>query len=594
MSLKSWSYIRSLIPVLIALATVFSLSCGGAATEPAASSDTATEAPSATMDKMDATAAPEAADTPVPEANTGKYGGIISHVLLAEDPASIDVHAESPASHMWSVVGVYDNLVRWDPEFGGDPGRQIIGDLAESWDVENNGERYVFHLHDNVVWDDGQPFSSADVKASLDRMLDPDFRSPRGGGLLKPIVTSVSTPDANTVIVDLKFATPLLLPSIGSDWVKIIRKDILDREDPDLSNPENIHGTGPFVFKKLTRGLGYTLEKSPTYRDERYPYLDGVNSIFSKEMSTILAAFITKKIHAHLRSPNPKPEQIDQVRNRIGVENLIDPPPVAICCPAVTYLNTRIPPFDDVRARTAVWLALNRQEISDKAFGGPKPGEIPGAILSRALFGDFALPDEEVLATPGLRLVDGKKHPDDIAEARRLWAEAVPEGLETNCTVRDTPSFQDVQQVVSRQLEEVLGIKCPVGSETMGPTLARGGAADFVIHLFYTANTIPDPSEFFSLLWKDDGGRNWSGWSHPEFEELWTQQVTETDPEKRKQMLYRMQRILIDPANGNPVIPTAKIANDHLVWSCVNNWHVGPDIYDDKRLDRVWLGEGCK
>ena len=124
------------------------------------------------------------------------------------DPGRLDVHAESPLVVQQATAGIYSGLLHYDP----DEPSKIVGDLAERWTVSPDGKTYTFHLRKGVKWHDGQPFSSADVKASFDRVLNPDFKSPKCGASLKPMVASVEAVDPNTVEFQLKFAAAPFLP----------------------------------------------------------------------------------------------------------------------------------------------------------------------------------------------------------------------------------------------------------------------------------------------------------------------------------------------------------------------------------------------
>src|SRR3990172_8832596 len=139
-----------------------------------------------------ATPAARAQDKPRP-------GGILTWFDYG-DPGRLDVHAESPLVVQQATAGVYSGLLHYDPD---DPAK-IAGDLAERWTVSPDGKTYTFHLRKGVKWHDGQPFSADDVKVSFDRILSPDFKSPKCGASLKPIVASVEIVDPHTVQVRLK------------------------------------------------------------------------------------------------------------------------------------------------------------------------------------------------------------------------------------------------------------------------------------------------------------------------------------------------------------------------------------------------------
>jgi peptide/nickel transport system substrate-binding protein len=101
-----------------------------------------------------------------------RYGGVL-HWFNYGDPARLDVHAESPLVVQQATAGVYSGLLHKDPD---DP-TKIAPDLAERYSVSADGKTYTFHLRKGVKWHDGQPFTATDVKATFDRVLNPDFKS---------------------------------------------------------------------------------------------------------------------------------------------------------------------------------------------------------------------------------------------------------------------------------------------------------------------------------------------------------------------------------------------------------------------------------
>src|SRR3990170_2996876 len=152
-----------------------------------------------------------------------RMGGVLTWFDYG-DPGRLDVHAESPLVVQQATAGVYSGLLHYDPE---EPAK-VIGDLAERWTVSPDGKAYTFHLRKGVKWHDGQPFSAADVKATFDRVLNPNFKSPRCGSMLKPMVASVEMVDLHTVQFQLKFPAAPFLSAIASAWCRVAAKHVLE------------------------------------------------------------------------------------------------------------------------------------------------------------------------------------------------------------------------------------------------------------------------------------------------------------------------------------------------------------------------------
>jgi peptide/nickel transport system substrate-binding protein len=387
-------------------------------------------------------------------------GGILTWFDYG-DPGRLDVHAESPLVVQQATAGVYSGLLHYDP----DEPSKVVGDLAERWTVSPDGKTYTFHLRKNVKWHDGQPFSSADVKASFDRVLNPDFKSPKCGASLKPIVASVEAVDANTVEFKLKFAAAPFLPSIASAWCRVAAKHILTKYG-DLNAPEAQVGTGPFKFKKYERGSVIEWERNPNYFIPGLPYLDGVKQFILVGGPTQLAAAKASKIMLWDAWPPMRKTQADELaRARTDVDIYQAP----INTMFFIYLNSKKPPFDNPDLRRAVNLAIDRQELVAKSLEG---AGVPCAILDPKLVGDFALPLDEVAKTPGCR----QPKEQDITEARKLVEKHHPNGLDIEVAVRQVGNYVDRGQLVLAQLRKI-GIRGTMKTHESAAAMRPSGRA---------------------------------------------------------------------------------------------------------------------
>jgi len=128
-----------------------------------------------------------------------RYGGKFLSVGNEEVPF-YDMHQTSLGGIYAAVAPAYNCLIRTSPY---DPkGQEIIPELAHSWEISDGGKTVTFHLHKGVKWHDGAPFSSADVKYTIERIMNPPagMVSPRGP-VFKAIIERVEAPDPDTVVV---------------------------------------------------------------------------------------------------------------------------------------------------------------------------------------------------------------------------------------------------------------------------------------------------------------------------------------------------------------------------------------------------------
>jgi len=503
-----------------------------------------------------------------------RYGGILNWYDYA-DPGRLDIHAESPLSVQQALAGIYSGLLHYDPD---DP-TKIIGDLAESRTVSPDSKTYTFHLRKGVKWHDGQPFSAADVKATFDRVLNPNFQSPRCGSMLKPMVASVEVVDAHTVQFQLKFPAAPFISAVASAWCRVAAKHILEKYG-DLTKPEAQIGTGPFKFKRYERGSVIEWEKNKDYFIPGLPYLDGVKQFILTGVPTQLAAAKAGRIMLWDTWPPMKKTQADELRNARGDEVRIYQ--ASINTIFLIYMHTQKPPFNNPDMRRAVNLAIDRQELVAKTLEG---AGLPCAMLDPRLVGDFALPLVEVNKLPGCR----QPKDQDIAEAKRLVEKHYPNGVDIEAAVRSVGGYIDRAQLVLAQLRKI-GIRGTLKTYESAAGFSVYGKGDFTfISTQDRAMVTADPGDVFALVYATGAGSNWGKWSDPKVDELTERGLKEPNVEKRKQIYHELQRYLLTQDT------TAVVAGWVEGWffqdKRVRNYKASPTIYDHSTFMKVWLAQ---
>src|SRR5690625_2271956 len=207
------------------------------------------------------------------QADTPQRGGEFVYSVSQGDPATLDCHAGSSITTMLRVAPHYSTLLKVDPN----DYPNVIGDLAESWEISDDGLEYTFKLHPNVRFHDGSTLDSHDVKVSLDRMRNP----PEGVfSARKPIyedISAVETPDEHTVVVRLESPNAAMLEVLAAPTGCIYSAELLD-SDPEYP-ARKVMGSGPFRFVSFTPGTEWVAERFDDYFMEGRPYLDRVRSL---------------------------------------------------------------------------------------------------------------------------------------------------------------------------------------------------------------------------------------------------------------------------------------------------------------------------
>ena len=322
---------------------------------------------------------------------TPAYGDIIVEGSIGDASNLIPLLSSDSTSH--EIAGlVYNGLVKYDKDL------KIIGDLAKSWNISPDGLVITFHLHPNVRWHDGHPFTAEDVLFTYQLTIDPKTPTAYSGDFLK--VKKAEVIDAHTfrVTYDKPFAPALM--SWGS---AILPKHLLAGQDitktPLSRKPI---GTGPYKFKEWVAGQKIVLVSNPDYFEGR-PYIDGFILRIIPDMATMFLELRAGGIDRMGLTPLQYTRQTENPLFRRDYNKFRY---LSFTYTFVGY-NLRNPLFADRRVRQALTLAIDKEEIIQGVLlglGKPSTGPFkPGTWAYKP---------------------DVMPFPHDPAKARALLAEA--------------------------------------------------------------------------------------------------------------------------------------------------------------------------
>src|SRR6266446_3123630 len=197
-----------------------------------------------------------------------QYGGVL-RVAHAADPPSLDTHQEQTFAVNIPMAPVYNTLVVFDPHHY----PKVIGDLATAWTVSADGLMYTFTLHQGVKFHDGSELTSADVKASWDKIVFPPEGVISTRKSLYQMVKGIEAPERSTVVFRLHYPAASFLSLLAHPANFIYAKKYLDQD----INWYKTHamGTGPFKLQEYIRGAVLEFKRNPDYWKKGLPYLDG-------------------------------------------------------------------------------------------------------------------------------------------------------------------------------------------------------------------------------------------------------------------------------------------------------------------------------
>ncbi len=282
------------------------------------------------------------------------YGDAIVSASIADARNLLPMLASDSASSEISSM-IFNGLVKYDKDIN------LVGDLAQSWEVQEGGLVIIFYLRKDVRWHDGVKFSAEDVEFTYRKMIDPSVRTPYGGDFER--VKSLEVLDDHTIKITYKEP---FVPGLASWGMAIIPKHILENED--LNNTKFSRqplGTGPYKLKAWKSQEKIELVSNHDYFEKR-PFIDRAITRVIPDDSTIFLELQTQGVDSSGLSPLQYSRQTDTPffkkyyrKFRLPGFNY-------------TYLgyNLNNPKFSDKRVRQALNYAVNKQEIIDMVLLG--------------------------------------------------------------------------------------------------------------------------------------------------------------------------------------------------------------------------------
>ena len=509
------------------------------------------------------------AASPAP-AQTPQRGGELKFAVSAEPP-NYDCHANTSFAFIHPVRPHYNTLLKFDaPNYP-----KIIGDLAASWTVSRDGLSYTFKLREGVKFHDGSALTSADIKASYDRIRDPQggARSVRKAAYAD--IASIETPDRLTVVIKLKKANASMLANLASPWDCIYSAAKL-KEDPKF--PErSILGTGPFTFVEHVRGSHWVGKRFDGYFMKGQPYLDSYRAIFIKGapmVNALAAGEVMIEFRGH--SPADRDRILGTLKDSAAV---METPWV---CNLVVSFNARKKPFDDARVRKALSLAIDR-------WGGAEA--LQKIALVRHVGGvlrpgyELAISRAELEKLPGFSRDVGASR----AEARRLLKEAGADNLAFKLTNRNVAMpYTPVGVFLVDQWRQIgLNVQHEQLDTKLYLAAQQKENATYDAALDFNCDFMDEPNlQLIKYLSSDRSPINYTGYIDRTLDELYERQSGELDKAKRAAILREFEKRVLDQSY---IIPTLWWHRIIVANKKFRDWEITPSHYLNQDLADVWL-----
>ena len=473
------------------------------------------EAPVPPSDQRSVQAVPVSGDSLV-EGTIGEASTLIP--LLATDSAS---HA---------VAGqIYNGLVKYDKNLN------IVGDLAESFEIAADGLTITFHIRRGVTWHDGAPLSSRDILYTYQVMIDP--KTPTAYAEDFKQVKTITAPDSHTIRVT--YGEPFA-PALASWGVNILPAHLLEGKDITRSPlARKPIGTGPYRFKEWVAGQKIVLEANHEYFEGR-PYIDRFIYRIIPDSSTMYMELKAGAIDLMSLSPVQYARQTasKSFTRRFNKYRY----------PSSSYLymgyNLRHPLFGDKRIRQAITAAINKEElIQGVLFGMGQKAHgpiVPGRWAYNPAVKDIGY--------------DVKHAAELLSQAG--WSEKNRDGILvkggkpfvfTILTNQGNQQRLMTAQIIQQRLRQVgidVKIRIVEWAAFLKEFVNKGNFE--VVLLAWSISQDPDMYDIWHSSKNKPGELNFIGFNNAEVDRLLIEGRNTFDLEKRKRAYFRIQDILAD------------------------------------------------
>ena len=503
-----------------------------------------------------------------------KAGGTLK-ISFFDNPASMSLHEEATGAALRPMMGVFNNLVMYDQHVAQNSPDSIIPDLATSWAWSEDGKELTFPLRQGVKWHDGRPFTAADVKCTWDLLLGKGSEklrvNPRQTWYLN--LDRVTTNGDYEITFHLKRPQPALLSLLASGWSPVYPCHVSPRDM--RTRPV---GTGPFKFVEFKPNEVVRTARNPDYWKPGRPYLDGIEWHIMPDGNLRNLSFIAGTFD--ISSPYGTSVPL--------LEDVKSQAPQAICEMTSTnvsrnlILNPGKPPFDKPELRQAVALSIDRQAFIEIIQQGK--GDI-GATMLPPPEGLWGMPPEMLATLPGYDPDVAKNR----AEARKIM-EKLDYGpsnrLAVTVSSRNIPGYRQPAVILIDHLKEIYidATLEPVETANWFPKIYR---KDYTIGINGTESGVDDPDQQFYENFVCGAVRNYTGYCNAEVDRLIDQQSAEPNREKRKQLVWQIERKLAED-QARPIIfyPRGGTCTQPYVKGLVTMVN---SIYNGYRMEDVWL-----
>ncbi|OZU89223.1 ABC transporter substrate-binding protein [Virgibacillus indicus] len=494
------------------------------------------------------------------KSNSSSSEGSSGNGNAADQTFDINIKTEPPSLHPGKATDTtsaavlyqtFEGLMRINPE--GEPEEA----MAESYEVSDDQLTYTFHIREDATWSNGDPVTAQDFEYAWKWVLDPNSAdadyayqlyvikgaqaAKEEGGSMDDV--GITVKDDKTLVVELAQPTPYFLDLTAFYTYYPVNHNVVDGvDDWALDASENYVTNGPFLMESWEHKNQIVLKKNPDYWDADTVNFETVNMYMIDDENTSLEMYNSGELDWAGSPTDSLPLAAIQSLKSDGSLNIS---PMA----GIYYysFNTGQTPFDNANIRKAFALSINREGIVKSITQReeqPAMALVPPSIWEENSEGYFKDNDVE----------QAKEYLDKGLEELGL-DELPPVKLSYNTS----EAHASIAQAVQDMWRENLGVEVELNNEEWNVYLDSLSQGNYQIGRMGWVADFNDAINFLEIF-QTAGGNNYTNWENEEYAALIEQSRTETDPEKRKEILRQAEQIFMDE------MPLAPIYFNTNVW----------------------------
>ncbi|WP_425415976.1 peptide ABC transporter substrate-binding protein [Photobacterium sanguinicancri] len=425
----------------------------------------------------------------------------------------------------------------------------VIPALAKSWEVDETGMVYTYHLREDALWSNGQPITANDFEYSLKRAINPATAAPYAWYLTMARFKNaeainkgeksidelgVEAVDARTLKITLDQPVPYFTKMMVHPSTYPVYKDVVEKYGDSWTKPEHIVTSSAYKLSKWVLNERIILERNERYWNNDKTVINQVTYLPIQDLTAEYNRFRTGEIDITSSFPLEQYKAIKQER-----------PNELLTMPSLgTYyylFNMDKAPFDDARVRKALAYSIDRNVVTNIILG---QGQLPAYGVTPPSVSGFEAPK---LAWGEISQKERNK------KAKELLAEAgygPSNPLEFELVYNTSESHKKLALVVSSMWKKNLGVNVDLANQEWKTFLEKLSAKDFELARYAWVGDYNEASTFLSYF--ESHGMNYSGWSNIDYDKAMAGAIKAPSDNKRNQFYQKAEQVF---AEEMPAIP---------------------------------------